>query len=182
MKRFVASLFLLLYLYNSAGYLAVFSYLQYRVRSEVKQMLKASVPRSELVLFAFHTRSLESNIYAIHWIEDHEFRYQGGMYDIVNSSCVGDTTYLLCLNDIMEEELFKDLGNHVQRHMGYSEKQGMLDSLRDVFKQSYFTCIDLFDDLLAIGLSVAPQEDIYKSVVMDIPSPPPRTFAVSSVS
>lgn len=136
MKRFFVFVFLSLYLYNIVGYLAVFTVLQYRVRSEVKKMLKATVPEGEILTLTFHTESLEKGGYALQWIEPHEFRYNGSMYDILRTHISGDSTYFECINDVQEEMLFAHLDLHVQRHMGDSGQPGKYDSFKDVFKDS----------------------------------------------
>ena len=173
MKRTFAYLFLFLYSYNLAGYLVVFSVRQDHVRSEIKRMLKESVPQSDLLQLVFHTQSLEQGQYPLQWIEDHEFRYAGGMYDIVRSHTTGDSTYYLCVNDIQEEALFADLDSHVQREMG--SQSGRLDAFKDVFKES-FVERHIVAIVLPLQLTCPDQiADMYESIVPDIAFPPPRT-------
>ena len=174
MKRLFAYLFLFLYSYNLAGYLVVFSVRQNLVRSEMKRALKASVPQSELTPFAFHTASLEQGKYPLQWIESNEFRFAGGMYDIVRSHTAGDTTYYLCVNDTQEEELFADLDNHVKREMGNQSSRGGLDAFKDVFKESYSGRCTVSVVLPMEMINPAPLADMYESIVLDIASPPPR--------
>lgn len=173
MKRVFAYLFLFLYSYNLAGYLVVFSVRQNLVRSEIKRMLKESVPQSDLIPLAFHTQSLEQGKYPLQWIHDREFRYAGGMYDIVRSHTTGDSTYYLCVNDVQEEVLFADLDSHVQREMG--SQSGRLDAFKDVFKES-FAGGHLVSIVLPLQMTCPDQiPDMYESIVLDITSPPPRT-------
>jgi len=176
MKRLIAYLFLFLYSYNLAGYLVVFSVRQNLVRSEVKRALKASVPQAELIRFAFHTSSLEQGDYPLQWIEDNEFRYAGGMFDIVRSHTTGDTTYFFCVNDIQEEELFVDLDNHVRHEMGNQCSGGGLDAFKDAFKESYSKGCTIPIVLPTELIHPAPFASMYKSIVLDTASPPPKTF------
>lgn len=175
MRRLVACLFLLLYCYNMAGYLAVFSARQNAIRSEMKKLIKESVPRSELILFAFHTPSLREGTYPLQWLDDHEFRYAGGMYDIVHTTVGSDTTYYLCVNDVQEERLFADLDNHVRREMGHPDKQAMLDAFKDVFKDSYIPLHDDACHLPLVVLGYPSSSENYLSVTLDVPFPPPRS-------
>jgi len=175
MKRLFAVLFVSLYLYNIAGYLVVFSVLQHRVRSEVKQMLKARIPDSDFVKFSFHTRALEQHSYSLRWIDDHEFTLDGKLYDVVRSSTVGDSTILLCINDIQEEQLFANLDNHVQRQMGHSGQPNKLDSFKDVFKDSFFHHAAFLAILPAIEpIEIFAAQD-YETVAHDAPFLPPRS-------
>jgi hypothetical protein len=174
MKRLIVSIFLLLYVYNFAGYLAVFSVLQYQVRKDMKLKLKESVPQSELILVTFHTASLEGGLYPIQWVDQNEFRYNGGMYDIVRSHTSEDTTYFQCVNDVQEEVLFSDLNKHVQKHMGNSEEQTKLDSFRDVFKNSFPYPVAFPVTLVLTGMLPRIGPTQYHSIDPEVPFHPPR--------
>ena len=178
MRRFFALIFLSLYLYNIVGYLAVFSVIQYRIRSEVRKLLKESVPDSQLHHFSFHTGTLERGEYQIQWIEDHEFRREGQMFDVVRSFVVNDTTYVVCINDVEEEKLFEHLDNHVKRQMEHNGQSGKFDSFKDVFQDSHRTIILVFHRLDFSGEVIALSLDGYLSIALDVPFLPPR-FATS---
>lgn len=176
MRRLFALVFISLYLYNIVGYLALFSVLQYQVRNEVKNMLKAGVSEKELVKFAFHTPSLRNGIYQIQWIDKNEFRYDGRMYDVVRSTAAQDTTYVFCINDTQENRLFENLDTHVQREMDGSAKPGKFDAFKDVFKDSYAYRFIHFNLLSCTGIIVDLLVDQYVSVELDMPFLPPRFF------
>lgn len=150
MRRFVVILFLFLYFYNTVGYLALIAVLQYRVRTEVKELLKHSVPDSALITLAFPTHSLRSSD-VLQWLDDHEFRYGKNLYDVVRSFTRGDTTYFVCLNDTQEELLLEHLDDHVQRQMGTSGLADRLDAFKDVFKNSLTETSLLLPQLWACG-------------------------------
>ena len=174
MKRFFAILFISLYLYNIVGYLAVFTFLQYRVRSEVKLILKSSFPESNLAHFTFHTRQLQDGLYKIRWIKSNEFMMDGKLYDVVRTFTVGDSTSLHCINDVQEERLFADLNEHVRRQMGHSEQPNKLDSFKDVFKDS-FSKSAIFIAILPILEPVSIlAEQHYMSIALEVPFLPPR--------
>jgi hypothetical protein len=175
MKRFVALVFLFLYAYNIAGYLLLFSVLQYRTRSEVKTMLKESVPETDLTTFAFHTLSLTADAHSLQWIDDHEFRREEKLYDIVRSFVHGDSTYLVCINDVQEERLFEHLDNHVQREMGNSGNAGRFDSFKDVFKDSITKCVIRVGTLAVEGNIAVGAVYNYSHVEPDVPFLPPRS-------
>lgn len=177
MRRFFALLFLSLYLYNFVGYLAVFAVMQYRVRCEVKRMLKGTVPQGELLTLTFHTESLEQGLYALQWIEPHEFRYNGGMYDILRSHVDGDSTSYVCINDVQEEKLFAHLDSHVQRHMGDSGQPAKFDSFKDVFKDSLTRSTTLVGNLVPFVVPLARFHDAYLPHNPDEPFHPPRLLS-----
>jgi hypothetical protein len=175
MKRFIAFVFLFLYAYNIAGYLLLFSVLQYRTRSEVKKTLKSSVPETALATFSFHTTSLASGAYSLLWVDDGEFRLGEKLYDIVRSFERGDTTYLICINDVQEERLFEHLDNHVQREMGNSGQASKFDAFKDVFKDSLSKKITRIERLAVEGNVTLAAFGNYSPFNPDVPSLPPRS-------
>lgn len=175
MKRFVASVFLLLYAYNIAGYLLLFAVLQYRTSSEVKRMLKLGVPESQLTTFAFHTHSLANGSYHLQWLDEHEFRRDGRMYDIVRSFVREDTTYLICINDVQEDQLFEHLDNHVQRAIGSSGTLNKFDAFKDVFKDSFANEIARIEKSAVEGRVILTIFDNYFPFSPEVPSLPPRS-------
>lgn len=178
LKRYFALVFLSLYLYNIVGYLVIFSYLQYRVRCEVKQMLKASFPVHDLTTFAFQNEGLANDRYPLQWVDDHEFRYSGKMYDIVRSHISGDSTYFTCINDTQEEQLFEHLDNQVQRNMADSGQPSKLDAFKDVFKDSLARFHPLFARLVAEASVVPAFYNGYISIEPDTPFLPPRSVSI----
>ncbi len=178
-KRLVAFLILLLYLYNLAGYLVAFSVLQQRIQREVKLMLKATVPPSELMTFSFHSEQLQRGDYGLVWLKKNEFRYRGGMYDVVSQNVVGDSTQFFCINDVQEERLFENLALHVQRQTGDSPDQKNLDSFHGAFKHSLHTGCTWLAALFPTGRSeIEPREQIV-SMPRDVLLPPPRFLTAS---
>lgn len=182
MRRLFIFVFLFLYFHNLVGYLAVYAVMKYRIQGEVKEMIKASVPISELTSFSFLTSDLDREKTAIQWMADDEFRYEGRMYDIVAVQVNGDSTYFKCINDIQEERLFADLGDHVRRQMGDSGNQGRLDTFKDIFKDSHIRNISLCNHLSATGTIIALPVNEYVSVDRDVPFLPPKSLPITHPS
>jgi hypothetical protein len=170
-KKSVAILFLSLYVYNLAGYYVVFKSLQYQVRNEIKLRIKESVPHGELFLIAIKKGEEES----LHWLDDHEFRYRGSMYDIVRQYSRNDTVFYSCVNDTQEEFLFENLDFHVAMH---SQQEGVPAKADLAFKGIVKDYVPLFPVVLffpgegiAFGIASPPPS---ASQVPDVPTPPPR--------
>gem|GEM_PF-1876375 len=173
MRRFVALLCLSLYFYNLAGFFAFFAVQQMNIRDEIKRTLKEELPREQLVIFAFHTVSLEDGSIPIQWLDEKEFRYAGGMYDIVRKQVSQDTTYLQCINDVQEERLFADLDRHVSRAMGGSANSKFF-SFNEIFKDSFSQQVLYCDGLTVIETLGEDAVLIYKSADLKEPFHPPR--------
>lgn len=180
MKRFVALIFLFLYLYNFVGYLAVFNVLQHRVKKEVKRMLMASVPETELIHLSFASAVVFAEDSPVQWLEPMEFRYRGGMYDVVRMTVRSDTTIICALRDDQEERLFADLDSHVQRHMGSSAAQATLDVFQEVFKDSFLAKSPELEGPPESGRMVDEACLSYLPISLDIPVPPPRNLSNSA--
>jgi hypothetical protein len=178
MRRFFALVFLFLYLYNIVGYLAVFSVVQYRIRSEVKKMLKANLPDNQLQHLSFHTASLQRGTYTLQWVEDHEFRFRGQMFDIVSTIVIGDTTTFICLNDVQEERLNDQLAGHVQQQMEDTGASSKLDAFKEIFKDSISDKAVFMPPPLQVGQLANTPLLMCGSVEPDIAVPPPRTIQI----
>jgi hypothetical protein len=177
MKRFFVCVFVVLYVYNIIGYLVIFYAIQHRVRSDMWQLTKESLSESGLTRLAFLAREVESGDAGITWIEEHEFRFGGRMYDIVRSWSHGDSAYYLCINDVQEEELFSQLDKHVSRNTGDTGLPGKLDSFKDAFKESLRSYTQPLLMLLQSGLLFLPLDKLYSSVILDVSFPPPKALS-----
>lgn len=93
------------------GFHLVFKLKQHRIRSEIKRAIKLGLPESDLVDIVI----TESNEDELDWIEGHEFRYRGTMYDIVRTECTDTATVYHCINDDQETLLFANLDELVKK-------------------------------------------------------------------
>ncbi|SFT49683.1 hypothetical protein SAMN05216474_0890 [Lishizhenia tianjinensis] len=73
-----------------------------QIKKEVKLFLMTSVDKKDLYFFRF---SEDESKNELHWEKDHEFEYQGKMYDIVEQKKENDTTSYWCWLDREETEL-----------------------------------------------------------------------------
>lgn len=92
----------------------VFSLRVSAARHEIKQLIKAGVPKEDQVLLKIPL-SLEQTSNST-FVRKHsrEFRYKGEMYDILHKEMHGDTTWYTCIHDVKESGLFKDLESKVR--------------------------------------------------------------------
>ncbi len=127
MQRVLAILLLFLMLFQTAGHLFVFKIQQHQIRREMKQRIKAGVPEAELVLFKFLAGNPDL---AVQRVEEHEFRYQGKMYDLVREASHGDTTWYHCISDAKETQLFANLEDLVKKELaGNPQHRKQIDEL-----------------------------------------------------
>jgi len=103
-------------MFQSTGYYMSFKIQQQRIRHEIKQQIKAGVPQEEIVLLIL-SRAVQDDRDEFQRIHDHEFRYQGKMYDIVRQEDHGEATWFYCISDEKETLLFARLDEQVKNEM-----------------------------------------------------------------
>ncbi len=104
MRRIISIGLSVLFLYYTAGYFITFKAEQYLIKQIVKQRLKSQISDEELTCLVFNPSSIDFS--QIEWLEKHEFRYRGKMYDIVRQYVDNKGfIYYYCINDRQEEEL-----------------------------------------------------------------------------
>lgn len=97
---------------------------QYQVKKEIKHRIKAGVPENELDLVKIPQEWEKQGNKDFRWVEGHEFRYKGEMYDVVRQESHGDETWYYCVKDEKENELFAELDKTVAREMENDETKG----------------------------------------------------------
>jgi hypothetical protein len=81
------------------GY-SIYGFLLLESREEATREIMSRLPDNELVKITAHSGNREYLKFS--WWEDHEFEYQGRMYDIVREQTKSDTTIYLCFDDSRE--------------------------------------------------------------------------------
>jgi len=102
MKRVLAVLIILIFLFNIMGYYFVFSYNQYLVRNEMKCFFKAGYFENSFIVLKILNPVLNPDFKRV---DKKEFRYKDNLYDIVSENKTGNFTTFLCINDKNEEKL-----------------------------------------------------------------------------
>jgi hypothetical protein len=171
MRRAIAILFIALYIFNLAGYYVVFKGLQYQMRVEIKTRLKERVPESELFLITVR----KGDEAKLHWLDEHEFRYQGNMYDIVRQYSTDDAQYYVCINDKQEERLFKNLDQYVTTQCN---AEGVPMKAANPFKgiiKEYVPQVFGLEPITSLVTRFGCKENSsFPCYTTDVPTPPPR--------
>ena len=114
MKKLPGAIVLILILiFHFSGGNLLFHIQRQRIRKEIKTRIKQGVPKSEMRVFTFSLKG--GDLKNLQWHEDHEFRYEGHMYDIVHRKTVGDSITFYCINDDQETTLFAHLDELTQK-------------------------------------------------------------------
>lgn len=134
----------------------------------------AGIEREELELLKF-TEKEKQNL--LNWKHSKEFEYNGEMYDIVETSIVGDTTYYWVWWDKEETKLNRQLDELVSFALGNNPKnQENQKRLHKFFKSLYFTENGKKESLVfsEVKNKYHFRQKNYHSVFHTPPFPPPE--------
>lgn len=148
LKRLAAILLTLIVCFNTVGYFFVFKAKELQIKSEVKKLIKESVPESQLTII----RLTQGNKYDFIWIHEKEFRYKGSMYDIVKRKAVaaGVTDYY-CIQDEKETGLFRNLNTFVKGMMNGNNQTARVNNLFSLFLSGLFTPVNFNVDFIPVA-------------------------------
>ncbi|MFM7683133.1 MAG: hypothetical protein ACKO7P_10355, partial [Bacteroidota bacterium] len=76
MKRLFSFLFLIVFIWQLAGFFVYFEIERYHVRKDIKLAIKQSLPQNEFKQFII----TEVEFNHLIWINDHEFKMNGRLY------------------------------------------------------------------------------------------------------
>ncbi len=89
------------------GYWLAGRYQQHAIKKEMRRRIRATVPASETTRFEFPLHNGQPAVASFAWIDKHEFRYNGELYDVVEKKIINGRLYLTCINDTKEKILIK---------------------------------------------------------------------------
>ncbi len=107
-RRILIGLLIVIFLYGSGGYYYCFSFYQYSIKREIKQLIRKGINENELteitVPYSGVTQTITERYCGIVWIKPaKEFKYHGQMFDVVKSSLKDGKKHFLCINDKKEK-------------------------------------------------------------------------------
>lgn len=113
MKKAGVILLLFVITFQMVGVFLLFKAKQMEVRQDMKMKIKSGVPDAELTILRFSRDQADG----LKWMEDHEFRYEGRMYDVVKTTVDGEIVIYHCIHDEQESKLFSHLDNMVANEL-----------------------------------------------------------------
>lgn len=164
-----------MFVFNLCGYLVFFKVTQFKIRKEIKTILKKKVPEKDLHVISFSLKQVKD----IDWEEkDKEFRHQGTMYDIVKRRSTNDSIFYYCINDKQETRLFAHLDKLINKQLDNDKSPNgraaknlfkVLSSIKYISNKNFsFITTDISETCNFIySIYCFP-------VVMEIPTPPPN--------
>lgn len=173
MKRLISIFLVLMLVFNSAGYLILFYQLKKHFKKEAFSKLENFIDTKDLVEINVSKSNYENEDENFHFVEPHEIKYYGKMYDIARTEYKGDTVKIYALSDENEDNLhnffalflYKNLSDKYSRAAGVIHSIIMIASLPSDLKiNAFFTESAIFIFILLPDLTG----------YQDIPTPPPK--------
>lgn len=137
-------------------------------------MLRADIPSEEemIELLIFNKEDIEKGRIDFRWIHSREFKYNGDMYDIVNKEETDDQLIVYVINDTKEKKLEEEFEKKVHKNSSEDKQRPTTNNFVSLSEpvQTEQPGITPVDELLFSYWC----PDSYKSLHLDILSPPPR--------
>lgn len=176
MKKIVSILLIFLIFFQLFGFFVVFKYLQWDIKKQIKTAIKKGVPENELVVFRFPNNKKLQRKLGIRWIEGHEFKYNGNMYDVVKSVKKGNEVFYYCINDQQEKSLFANLKEQVDNAINNDTTKSKTLQLFKKMNFNYFIYKFEFNhNIEGINISLSAVLPIdFKNISKEVLTPPPQ--------
>jgi hypothetical protein len=116
--RIIRFALLSLFLWLIAGQVIVFNFEHSQIKHKVKQMLKGTIPETQLVIFNFGQNELSK----LDWIKSNEFKFQNHYFDVVKKEILSDgSVRFKCISDKQETKLFQKLNQTIAIKLANTE-------------------------------------------------------------
>jgi len=117
----------------------IYQFWEYRVKKEVKRMIRAGMENEELELVKMPKAWLETPPSNIEWEHSKEFVLNGIYYDIVRSEEKGDDMYFYCYKDTKETALSIGLDRHTREFIAENPtKKETKDTISSFFGKEFW--------------------------------------------
>lgn len=133
MKKYIGFFLGLLMLWQLVGLFSYFEISQLKIRKEIKQAIKHSVPKDQLKVLYF-SREEQKHIV---WIKSHEFKYNGRLYDVIKRIITSEGITFRCIDDVQETKLFEKLNQATSYNLGHRPDNNPLNQWMK-FSQTLF--------------------------------------------
>ena len=171
MKKIFLFTFLIIFLFNFAGYFIVFKVEQYQIKSEIEAKITAGIETEALTIITIE----KSDFQSVEWVEGNkEFRYKGGLYDVVKNTETRKTITYYCISDLKEESLFSDLDEHIHVNVANNSQKSSKKLNNHVIKLYFLNTRPILIPQELAYFPLFSSRVISASAILEINTPPPQ--------
>lgn len=176
LKKLLRLLLTCLLLYNSFGYFIVHIYRVTEVKSDVLKSIKEHSYEQNLTVLVFSKDELTAGTSGIDRIDEKEFRYNGGMYDIVKEEIKDDSVYFYCIFDEKESLLDFIFTEHFEKNQEENSSDKMPSSFVFKFLSDYNSLKDWIvpPEKFRLMYFLNRSDNLFLNYFPNIPTPPPQ--------
>lgn len=174
-RKTVQYILLFLFLWQIVGFVSYFEISHYKLKKEIKLLLKQGVPEDELVFFEFTDAQMNELI----WLKKNEFDLNGNLFDVVRKSKdKNGINHLQCISDKKETILFARLNQTISQNLGDEKHQTPISNWMKLLKvpsnvPESSLQIELID-IQSEDFSAIPYLNQYSFESKRISNPPPQ--------
>ncbi len=169
----------MMFLSNTIGLIIIFNQIKNYHKRNIKFLISKNSFEQVIEQLSFSKEALNKGEYNLKFIDDHEFKYNGKMYDIISKFETEDSVFYRCINDSKEEELEKAFVEFVVNN---NHRQDLPLPIKQILN---FLNIELFtltgkSDLFFTEFTFYKIDRADKILInyKDILTPPPRIISV----
>lgn len=137
-KSFSFFLTCILLLNTSGHWLLYWAFSHYQYQAHLNQLKEKAYQEEELEILKFAKADLKENSTGLEWLEEKEFRYQGGLYDVVEAKDLKDSVSYKVKRDFEEEEMAKNMKKWglLSENQPVKENPGMVSWVKLIIQQA----------------------------------------------
>lgn len=160
MNRLTSHLFLIIFIWQLAGFFVYFEIERNRVRKDIKQLIKNGSLKSKCRLFNFTQKEFNN----LTWINDHEFKMNGHMYDVVKKNKNKHGYSVSCIDDTQETRLFAELDDATNSNLNNQSEKAPLKSFEKLLNAAYLEPFMTLIDFATIEFKEQSNHFFYQSL------------------
>lgn len=176
LKRVLSIFLALILIFNSAGYIVVFYQMKKVFKKQAFQKLENYINPEDLTTIVLSRYDFENENENFYFVEAHEIKYFGKMYDIARIEHSDDSVKIIALNDENEDNLHNLFAQFFTKNLNdkYSKTAGIIkliitdSGLPIIFDSN----ASWREDLCYYFIFVPTLKNFF-----DVPTPPPKYFS-----
>jgi hypothetical protein len=159
-KRLISFLFLIIFIWQLAGFFIYFEIERFHVRKDIKRAIKHSLHQNQYKQFNFTNQEFRD----LTWINEHEFKMNGRLYDVVKKNKLNIGFSVYCIDDIQETLLFAQLDEATVSNLNNQPENAPLNSFLKLFKLAYIEPENRYTVAVIFEVFDAGNQFVYQSL------------------
>ena len=160
-------------IFNSAGYILVFYQLKKFIKKEALSKLENYIHPEDFTTIVVSKHRFENEDDNFFFVEPHEIKYYGKMYDVARIVHTADSVRIIALNDENEDNLHELFAQYITRSLNdkYSQTASVINKIINDASLPTETTLNAFwrENVFFIFVYLTDLSEYN-----DLPDPPPK--------